>query len=162
MKLATQDRIHLAISRVWGMGIIVMMLVLPFPASAALGGTITSVEADQAHMRASRRITQSPAYEVHEIQAPYGTIVREYVSPQGQVFAVAWEGPFIPDMKQLFGAYFDQYSQAVARTGRARRAPVRVQEPGLVVESSGHMRSYFGKAYLPQLMPQGVSPGEIR
>src|SRR5947209_18263937 len=70
---------------------------------AALGGDVSSIQADQAHMRAQRRITQTSAYSLHEMQAQSGTVVREFVSPQGKVFGVSWDGSTIPDLQQLLG-----------------------------------------------------------
>jgi hypothetical protein len=100
-------------------------------------------------------------HTVHEIQTPSGTIVREYVSSAGTVFAVAWQGPVMPDLRQALGIYFDRYIKAVSgeHAGHRRRA---IREPDLVVQSNGHMRSFSGRAYLPQLLPQGVSVEEIR
>jgi len=31
-----------------------------------------------------------------------------------------------------------------------------------VFAQSGHMRSFHGQAYIPQLVPQGVQPSNIR
>jgi hypothetical protein len=100
-------------------------------------------------------------FTMHELRAASGTTVREYVSPAGVVFGVAWQGPSLPDLRQLLGVYFDQYVDAAAAR-RTRRAPVRVELPGLVVQSSGHMRAFVGKAYLPQGLPQGVAAEEIQ
>lgn len=134
------------------------LLLLACPATAALGDSEASVAADQAQMKASRRIVAAPLYTVHEIQEASGTVVREYVSIQGQVFAVTWRGPLIPDLQQLLGSYYADY-QAAARTRskRAGRGPLRLRQPGLVLHSGGHMRAYSGQAYLPQLLPAGVS-----
>jgi Protein of unknown function (DUF2844) len=142
------------------------LLVLGFslPARAALGGNLDSVEADRAHMQAEIKVTQSDAYAVHEIKAPTGTVVREYVSPDGHVFGVAWQGPFMPDMKQILGTYLHQYSAAAKaqKAGRPGHRPLNIQEPGLVVQNSGHMRFYSGRAYDPGLLPQGVGAEAIR
>jgi hypothetical protein len=148
----------------WLGSIALLLLVLPFPASAELGGDATSVLADQAHMKASLKTTQTEAYTVHEIQAPSGTVVREYVSPAGKVFAVAWRGPFLPDLHQLLGASFAPFTQAVQAQKRQRtgHGPVLIQQEGLVVKSAGHARNFFGKAYLPELLPEGVNAGDIR
>jgi len=145
-------------------GIALLLLALPFTASAELGGDATSVLADQAHMKATLKTTQTGTYTVHEIQAPSGTVVREYVSPVGKVFAVAWRGPFLPDLHQVLGASFTPFTQAAQAQKRQRtgRGPVVVQQDGLVVKSAGHARNYFGKAYLPELLPQGVSAEDIR
>jgi hypothetical protein len=140
------------------------VLVLPFPASASLGGDATSVQADQAKMQGSLRTTNNDSYTLHEIQAPTGVAVKEYVSTSGKVFAVTWQGPIHPDLRQLLGTYFDQFVQAeqAQRAQRHGRGPVQIQQPGLVVQVSGHMRAFLGKAYVPQMLPAGVRAEDIR
>ena len=142
----------------------IMIMTASLPASAALGGDASSVQTDQVHMQGSLRITRAEAYTVHEIRAATGTLIREYVSPAGKVFAVAWEGPFLPDMKQLLGAYFEQFAQAAQAQGNGRAAsrPLHIEQPGLVVDLSGHMRSYSGRAYIPEMLPQALRAEEIR
>ena len=140
-------------------------LAFPCRVSAVLGGDEASVQADQKHMRARLQIKPSQDYTVHEMTEQAGTIVKEYISPEGKVFAVVWHGPFIPDLRQLFGDYFEQYSQAIkARSINLPRirGPLYIQEPGLVVQTGGHMRAYFGIAYIPELVPQGVSIKDLQ
>lgn len=139
----------------------VPLLLLCVPMFATLGEPVASVQTDQAHMKGSLRVTQNAAYSVHEIQAQPGAVVREYASPQGTVFGVAWQGPGYPDMRQLLGTYFDQYAQAM-RTRTTRRGPVYLQLPGLVVQVSGHARAFTGKAYVPQMLPQGVTADTVK
>lgn len=131
------------------------------PAAAALGGTEATVSADQAQMSMTLRTMPGSRFTVHELTAASGTTVREYVAPTGLVFGVAWQGSSMPDLRQVLGTYFEQYVEAAAAR-RTRRAPVQVTLPGLVVESSGHMRSFTGRAYLPQSLPQGVAAEEVR
>ncbi len=139
----------------------VMALIMTLPGWASLGDTVQTIQSDQAHMKASLRSTQVDGYAVHELQSQSGTVVREYVSPAGQVFAVSWEGPFMPDLRQLLGKHFEQFAQA-AQVRQARGGPLVINEPGLVVESGGHMRSFFGRAYVPQMIPNGVRAEAIR
>lgn len=147
-----------------GLAIALLALGLPFPAFAALGASLDSVQADQVHLKANVKITEADAYTIHEMTAPTGTVVREYVSLDGRVFGVSWRGPFIPDMQQLLGSYFQHYSQAAKaeRERRVGRSPLYIQEPGLVVQTGGHMRAYFGRAYDPGLLPAGVSANDVR
>jgi hypothetical protein len=144
-------------------------LLLPFlllagmvsPASATLGEAAQSIQNDLVRMRGTVRVSQKQAYAVHQIQAPYGTAVREYVSPSsGKVFAITWQGPRIPDLHQLLGAYFEQYARAVQ--SRRGHGPLIIQVPGLVVQSAGHQRSFMGRAWLPQEVPAGVSPHTLQ
>jgi hypothetical protein len=90
------------------------------------------------------------------------TVVREYVSPSGIVFAIAWNGSQ-PDLSQLLGSYEKQYRQALKDTPRqpgVRR--LRVKAPEVVVETWGHMRNLRGRAYAPALIPSGVTLDEIQ
>jgi hypothetical protein len=122
----------------WLLRIVFLMLALPIHGHASLGGDEGSVQSDRVHMQgALLRITRSDAYTVHEMQAPSGTTVREYVSPSGTVFAVAWQGP-------------------------RGHGPLLIQEVGLVVQQSGHPRAFVGTAYVPQLLPPGVGVEAIR
>jgi hypothetical protein len=141
--------------------IIVIIMTVALQAAAELGGNVSSIQADQEHMKGTRRVTTTAAYSVHEIQAATGTMVREFVSPSGTVFGVAWNGPSTPDLQQLLGTYFGQYTQAIQNKGAVRRR-LSIRQEGLVVEAGGHMRSFSGRAYLPQMMPQGVTSGLIK
>jgi len=146
---------------------LLMAAVIPataFPARAALGGDASTIQSDQVHMQGTRRIIPADSYTVHEIQGASGTVVREYFSSQGIVFAVSWHGPWMPDMRQIMGSYFEQYSQAAESHHSARlgRRPVMVEQPGLVIQSGGHLRSFAGKAYIPDMLPTGVRAEDIQ
>ncbi|HTS34127.1 MAG TPA: DUF2844 domain-containing protein [Candidatus Solibacter sp.] len=136
---------------------------LPLNLFAVLGGSEASVQTDQAHMQASLKSSNTGPYRVHEMQTASGIVVREYAAG-GTVFGVAWEGPWRPDMQQLLGSYFEAYQQALeAQSGvRHGRTPVHIALPGLVVNMGGHMRSFRGNAYIPDMLPQGVAEKEIR
>jgi hypothetical protein len=151
----------LAQRRIWMAGAALLALACPVLAHAELGGSVATVRADQEQMKGTRRITTTADYSVHEIQVASGATVREFVSPTGKVFGVAWEGPWKPDMRRLLGAYFDQYVQA-SQNKRQRRGGVSVHEPEVVIESQGHMRSFSGRAYLPQMTPPNVNPAAIK
>lgn len=131
---------------------------------AALGGNVEPIANanSQAVARAQSRTTPSNGYTVHESITETGTTVREYASPQGTVFAVAWSGPSLPDLQQFLGSYFPQFKNAMSeRRSRGIRGPVMLQKDDLVVESRGHMRDFRGRAYAPSLLPPQVSIEEI-
>ncbi len=133
------------------------------PASASLGGNAASVETDRARMNGSISVTSNDHYNIHRIRVPEGTIVNEYVASTGTVFAVAWHGHFLPDMQQILGSYFSQYSAALQSQERQYgRHPLNIQLPGLVVQTSGHVHEYFGRVYVPSLLPQGFNPDQIQ
>lgn len=146
------------------MHIALMTLATPAVAWAALGGNAASVQADRTQMKATTRATSSGVsgkYTVHEIETPVGTKVREFLSPGGTVFGVAWKGPVIPDLRQLLGRYFEPYVHG-KRIERSGHGLLTIQEPGLVVHSRGRMRAFSGRAYIPDMLPPGVSVEEIQ
>ena len=108
----------------------------------------------------SRR-RRSAAIASTRFEQPSGTVIREYAGLDGKVFAVTWHGPFSPNLRQTLGSYFDQYA-AAAPAGRQDRNHVQVRTSNLVVQVGGHMRAYSGRAYLPQALPSGVTPGDLQ
>jgi hypothetical protein len=134
---------------------------LATPASASLGGSVASVNQDNTFAKGSLHTKEEGRYTIYEIRISTWATVREFVSPTGAVFAVCWQGQFVPDLKQFLGTYFEEYSMAV-HTHKATRQPLLVQLQDLVFESSGHMGSHRGKAYDSRLLPDGVSEHEIK
>jgi hypothetical protein len=135
--------------------------MLPGLASAALGGLEISVKADAAEVQGSIKVQEHALYRVHEIQMPSGTRVREFVSPAGTVFAVAWQGPMMPNLRQTLGPYIDNYV-AASKLKVAHHRFVQIHQDDLVVESAGHMRAFTGRAYLPAAIPSGVNLEDLQ
>jgi hypothetical protein len=136
------------------------LLLCSSPARAALGGDALSIGTGQTHLLATARIERAATHTMHELQAATGTKVREYADNDGKVFGVSWQGPFRPNLRQLLGSYYETYLKA-AKT-RVGRGPVNIQVPGLVIQMSGHQRAFYGRAYLVDRVPQGLSTDEIR
>jgi Protein of unknown function (DUF2844) len=143
------------------LGVVIVMFGASGAAHAVLGGKADSVAADQSQMKASRKVTSNARFQVHELQADSGNVVREFVSPDGNVFGVAWTGRSMPQYAQLLGSYTDRITKA-AQSRRNHRAPLVIDEPGFVFSAFGHMRFYSGRAYVPSMLPAGVLPEEIR
>jgi len=144
---------------------IALTVGLSAPAAAALGGSAATVENDRVSMQgALMRMTRNDDFAVHEIRTATGTMVREYVSRAGTVFAVVWQGPWTPDLRQLLGDSFErvQRSMQAARQARKARGVVAIDEPDLVVHISGHQRAFYGRAYMPGLVPSGMQAEVIR
>jgi len=130
------------------------------PAWAALGGDPEPAVADDKHTFASKKVVQNVGYTVNELDAGTGTRVREYVGPDGKVFAVSWRGPFRPNLRELLG---DSYETYVAAAGKKMvRGPFNLSLPSLYIHMSGRQRAFYGRAYLPGRVPQGLSTDEIR
>jgi len=132
-------------------------------AYAGLGGDYASVVADAADLHGTESSADCPHYTVWKITADTGMLVREFLNEDGVVFAVAWTGPVLPDFRYLMGARFADYAAAVsALRNPGLQRSVRLASPDLVVESAGHLRAYVGRAWLPGLIPPGVSSSDLR
>ena len=133
----------------------------PAVASAALGEPETSLQGDVSKFQGEVNSTEHLTYRVHAIALPSGTVVREFVSEDGTVFAIAWRGPVIPNLRQALGQYFENYV-AAAKASPVNHRRLDINQVDLVVHASGHMRSFSGVAYLPLSIPSGVNLGELR
>ena len=67
----------------------------------------------------------------------------------------------VPNLRQTFGRYFDTYVTA-AKGKHTGHTYLQIQQSDLVIQSSGHMRAFSGRAYLPQAVPSGVDVGDLR
>src|ERR1700730_5942701 len=124
---------------------LLIAVLCPCIAAAALGEPETSVQTDMARLRGSIKVTPHANYKLHEIQMPSGTLVREFAGSDGKVFAVAWSGPAVPNLRELLGQYFDIYVTA-AKTQRSGHHHLEIRESNLVVVAGGHMRAFSGLA----------------
>lgn len=138
------------------------LVLLASPAFAALGENAGSVQTDSAKIHAQARIIPAQFFVIHEMRMATGTVVREFVSPEGIVFAVAWQGPFAPDFRQLLGSYFDAYMQAAQNPANRRGRGLHIDTGEMVFESAGHMRFLAGRVYLRDKLPQGVPNDAVR
>lgn len=131
-------------------------------AQAGLGERAESVAADRSALGArSLGAAARPGYAI-ERMASAANEVREFVSPTGVVFGVAWDGISHPDLSKVLASYAPEVRQATARPGATGRRRRVVRTANVVVETWGHMRSLHGRAWVPALVPPGVSADAIR
>jgi hypothetical protein len=146
-----------------GLSLVLIVFAAAQQVQATLGESADSVASDQTALSATRRTAKTfTAYTIHEIKTETMT-VREYVSPSGIVFGIAWNGLTHPDLTPLLGAYNDEYQKAMGKTKRQPgRRHIQVKTDGVVVEKWGHMRNLQGRAYAPALIPKGMNVDEIK
>ena len=140
------------------------MLLFPVAALGELGGTVSSVQADQQRLHGALRVSAAQAYALHEIRTASNGVVHEYVSADGKVFAVTYQGQFPGESNELLGAYGGQLAQAMHSAQRQRHVggSVHIELPGLTYHAAGHMRYFSMRAFVPERVPQGVALEEIR
>jgi hypothetical protein len=141
--------------------VLAVTLTVPRAAHAALGAMVDSVARDETMLRGADIVTPTANYDLHEIKAATGTTVREYVSRQGTVFAVSWEGRTTPDLEQLLGSSYSRYL-AEARTHRSGHHSLAINTPELVASVVRLQRSSIGHVHLPALVPAGVAVADLR
>jgi hypothetical protein len=146
-----------------GLGLSAATLSITQSARATLGEATVSVESDRRALSAVRRATTAHAgYTVQELVSDANN-VREYVASSGVVFAIVWNGLSHPDLTPMLGSYASEYRHALLQTPRKPgRRSLQVKAVGVVVEKWGHMRNLQGRAYVPALIPPGVSVDEIK
>lgn len=135
----------------------------PGPARATLGEGADSIARDCKALSAVKNSTTSHTrYSVQEVTSD-ATSVREYLTPAGIVFGLAWNGLVQPDLSVLLGSYAGDYQEAKRQLQRKygqRRSQVKGDR--VVVETWGQMRNLQGRAYDPALIPAGVTANEIK
>jgi hypothetical protein len=139
-----------------------VFLTIAGPVLAALGESIDSVASDETALVAKRvSKTDRTDYTIQELRSDSVTL-REYVAPNGIIFAVAWNGLIHPDLAPLLGSYGGEYRTALRHSPREPgRRNHKVETNQIIVEKWGHMRNLQGRAYVPALIPAGVSIDEI-
>jgi Protein of unknown function (DUF2844) len=130
------------------------------PAFASLGGDAGSVQSDGLYMKSAVRVTPATGYAIHEMQSP-GTTLREFVGADGKVFAVSWNGPGNPDLRQVLGTYYAHYEAGLAATPHSHRQ-VTISQADLVFQNSGRQRAFSGRAWVPAMLPQNFSVDDIK
>ncbi|MGA7813491.1 DUF2844 domain-containing protein [Caballeronia sp.] len=134
---------------------------------AQLGSAIATGTSTQGSSDASAVVMQNAANDAVQWQESTDANqirVRQYVSAAGQVYAVSWDGPAMPDLAALLGTWFGEYQQS-ALAGLPNVSSLhasRVSRSDLVVETAVRLRDFNGRAWLPDALPSGVTAGDIQ
>ncbi len=146
---------------------IILILYLVFTSSsikvfAALGEHESSTELEQHALKGTKKIILHGKFRVHEITSENNHLIREYISPDGIVFAVTWRGMTQPNLSLLLGSYFQEVNNALSSQPKHQgRAPLSISTDHVIIEKFGHMLDIHGKAYIPSLLPNDVSAQEV-
>jgi len=133
------------------------LLCLQLITSTCLAGLGGPNDGSNFHHFKSVTPIRAGSYTVQIIQVD-GITVKEYESASGVIFAASWSGAKIPDLKIIFGEYYQEYLSA-----KAQHPPIRGQacstfsSENVVVLECGRGRHITGIAYIPSLVPAGVN-----
>jgi len=141
-----------------------LIVIIDLPTTwAVLGEPVSAVETDRVALAGQLSMIPAQLYTIQEITTSE-LVVREYVFSD-TVFAVAWRGRRPPNLVSLLGSYFQEYQEAaaaVASNGPRMRGMTRIQGARVVVEAGGHPGDIRGRAYIPSLLPSGVTKEMIQ
>ena len=142
-----------------------LIMIIDLPRTwGVLGEPVSAVETDRVALAGQLSMIPAQLYIIQEITTSE-LVVREYVS-KDMVFAVAWRGRRPPNLVSLLGSYFQEYQEAAAAAsasnGPRMRGMTRIQGARVVVEAGGHPGDIRGRAYIPSLLPSGVTKEMIQ
>ncbi|CAJ6764779.1 Protein of uncharacterised function (DUF2844) [Burkholderia pseudomallei] len=141
--------------------------VYPDLAVAALGGEPVNYEAGSQvppHIYDVRpeSASQQP-YTVQRDLIQNRTEVHQYIDGNGKVFAVAWSGSAKPNLQTLLGGkLFSTMIRSQSASHHGSRHSLNQWNDDLVVQSQSHGHLFRGRAWIPSMLPQGVSPEVIQ
>lgn len=133
-------------------------LIYASPSHAELGGTV-SKDAIQIQEKFPADAT-GQRLNVFQIKLPTGTQIKEYATTDNIVVGVSWQGPTLPNLKQLLGQHFDTFAKRPA-TKDTNHHNVDFFSDDLVVQSYGQIHNFSGRAYLPKMLPVGISADQV-
>jgi hypothetical protein len=138
-------------------------LLMPCALHAELGGAMTGVQADRAHLDARLNSTPVGTHVRHDMTLPNGGLVREFTNANGRVYALTWSGPGKPDLRALLGGYFARLQTDNGRFNpHARRQLVQIVRSDVMIQTGGHMGYFWGVAYIPALTPAGFAVTDLQ
>jgi len=141
-----------------GKFICILLLSLPIFAKAELGGNLAGITQEQKTFGSSLTYSPQSNYTIYIQSISPDLVIKEYVSSSGNIFGVAWKGSTLPNFQILLGNYYSNYLSAQQQNPRS----VFLQDNNLVIESSGVMGGYIGRAFLPKQVPTGLAPTAIQ
>lgn len=133
-------------------------------ANAVLGRQEDSINADLKVIAGKHHVAITHNdFKVHEFSNDH-LLVREYADNNGTIFAITWKGLNHLDLNSFMGNYFSDFKQASEQAPKLQgRLPYRMLRGSqVVVQQFGHMGAVRGKAWVLDLLPQGVTTDEIK
>ena len=141
------------------------MCILGFalPARAGLGDFSSAIEKDRKGLSARKMSANGRGkFTTQALESDSGKVT-EYVSPEGRVFAITWQGLDHPDLSLLLGSYAGAYLESDKNRKLIRgKRKQQHRSSSLVVQKWGGMRNFRGRAFDPKLLPAGVNENEIQ
>jgi hypothetical protein len=132
-------------------------------AYAGLGENESTLSRDyQALNGVQKTLSDFTNYHVYTFLTDGKVIIKEYVNTSGIIFAVTTSGIVQPDLDDLLGRYYREYTNMNDHHYTPGRRHGSTKTDHIVVEEGGHMMSAYMKAWVPRELPTGMSDNEIQ
>jgi hypothetical protein len=133
------------------------------PAHAQLGRPVSSVWSDGRVIEPTHVLDiKGPLVSETTVETPWGVRAREFNGPSGRIFAIAWSTHGLPYIAHLYGRYFAGYLAWIhAHAHKGAGGDLSVRTADMRGHVQGHMGDWSGSAYVPALLPPGVSLSEL-
>jgi hypothetical protein len=137
--------------------LILSALLIPSISRAELGGNAASVLAEQKEFGSLLTTDTKNGTTVYIQTLASGTILKEFLSSTGVVYAVSWSGPSLPNLQIILGSYFKNYLAALKQS----RGSIFSTTENVVIQSSGMMGAFQGFAFLPKQAPSDFTTSSL-
>lgn len=133
--------------------ILFLIGLLPSVAQAELGSNASSVLAEQKEFNSQLATSNQNGVTVYTLTLLSGTVIQEYASANGVIFALSWSGPDLPNLQVILGNYFKDYLAGIKQS----RGAFSINTEIIVIQSAGMMGAFQGFALLPKQAPAGFT-----
>jgi|APCry1669189034_1035192.scaffolds.fasta_scaffold05507_3 hypothetical protein len=133
--------------------ILFLVGLIPSVSQAELGSNIASVMAEQKGFNSQLTTSNQNGATVYTLTLPSGTVIQEYASANGVIFALSWSGPELPNLQAILGNHFKDYLTGIKQS----RGAFSINTESIAIQSAGMMGAFQGFALLPKQAPVGFT-----
>ena len=140
----------------------VLLALVATAAQAGLGNPVAQLRDDQSRLGARDiSVQRAAAFDRHAFQSSNGVRIRAFAGRDGQVFAVTFDGPAMPDLKVLLGTRYAEYASAV-RPSPSTHKVYTYASGTLELNIVKLPRGFTGSAWVPGAVPAGVNVSALQ
>ena len=133
--------------------ILFLVGLVPSVCQAELGSNIASVMAEKTEFNSQLTTSNQYGVTVYIQTLSSGTVIQEYASADGVIFALSWSGRELPNLQVILGNYFKDYLTGIKQS----RGAFSINTESIAIQSAGMMGAFQGFAFLPKQAPVGFT-----
>lgn len=138
-----------------------LLWAMTLASHAGLGGPPADFGGNALSQRRIQQAQATGSVTYRETVLNTGTVIHEYLGDDGEVYAVTWKGPLLPDLRELLGGHYGALAQAGA-PGRHGSGQLQIRRDDLVLETRGQMGAFEGRGWLPPRVPRFLKTDHLK